>query len=47
MRELVEGDYVAAKRESLVKQAGYQVFDWHERSALDRHVAHGRVSNAG
>ncbi len=30
VREMVEGDYVAAKRDSLVKQAGYQAFDWHE-----------------
>ena len=28
--EMVESDYVAAKRDSLVKQAGYQAFDFHE-----------------
>ena len=28
--EMVESDYVAAKRDSLVKQAGYQAFDSHE-----------------
>ncbi|MDP1693759.1 MAG: GDP-mannose 4,6-dehydratase, partial [Burkholderiaceae bacterium] len=30
VREMVESDYVAAKRDSLVKQAGYQAFDHHE-----------------
>ena len=30
VREMVESDYVAAKRDSLVKQAGYQAFDYHE-----------------
>ena len=30
VREMVESDYVAAKRDSLVKQAGYQTFDHHE-----------------
>ena len=30
VREVVEGDYVAVKRDSLVKQAGYQAFDYHE-----------------
>jgi len=27
---MVESDYVAAKRDSLVKKAGYQAFDYHE-----------------
>jgi GDPmannose 4,6-dehydratase len=30
VREMVESDYVAAKRDSLVKQAGFQAFDYHE-----------------
>ena len=30
VREMVESDYIAAKRDSLVKQAGYQAFDHHE-----------------
>ena len=30
VREMVECDYVAAKRDSLVKQAGYQAFDYNE-----------------
>ena len=30
VREMVQSDYVAAKRDSLVKQAGYQAFDYHE-----------------
>ena len=30
VREMVESDYAAAKRDSLVKQAGYQAFDYHE-----------------
>ena len=30
VREMVDSDYVAAKRDSLVKQAGYQAFDFHE-----------------
>jgi GDPmannose 4,6-dehydratase len=30
VHEMVECDYVAAKRDSLVKQAGYQAFDYHE-----------------
>ncbi len=30
VREMVDSDYVAAKRDSLVKQAGYQAFDYHE-----------------
>ena len=30
VREVVEGDYVAARRDSLVKQAGYQAFVYHE-----------------
>jgi GDPmannose 4,6-dehydratase len=29
-RKMVESDYVAAKRDSLVKQAGYQSLDNHE-----------------
>ena len=37
VREVVEGDYVAVKRDSLVKQAGYQAFDYHERSGSGRH----------
>ncbi len=28
--EMVESDYVAAKRDSLVKKAGYQAFAYHE-----------------
>jgi GDPmannose 4,6-dehydratase len=28
--EMVESDYVAANRDSLVRQAGYQAFDHHE-----------------
>jgi GDPmannose 4,6-dehydratase len=30
VREMAESDYVAAKRDSLVRQAGYQAFDHHE-----------------
>jgi GDPmannose 4,6-dehydratase len=30
VREMVDSDYVAAQRDSLVKQAGYQAFDYHE-----------------
>ncbi len=30
VKEMVESDYEAAKRDSLVKQAGYQAFDFHE-----------------
>jgi GDPmannose 4,6-dehydratase len=30
VHEMVDSDYVAAKRDSLVKQAGYQAFDYHE-----------------
>jgi GDPmannose 4,6-dehydratase len=30
VREMVDSDYIAAKRDSLVKQAGYQAFDYHE-----------------
>ena len=30
VREMVDSDYVAAKRDSLVKTAGYQAFDYHE-----------------
>ena len=30
VKEMVESDYVAAKRDSLVKKAGYQAFDYHE-----------------
>jgi GDPmannose 4,6-dehydratase len=30
VREMVDSDYVAAKRDSLVKKAGYQAFDYHE-----------------
>ncbi len=30
VREMVDSDYVAAKRDSLVKQAGFQAFDFHE-----------------
>ena len=30
VREMVDSDYVAAKRDSLVRQAGYQAFDHHE-----------------
>ena len=30
VREMVESDFVAAKRDSMVKQAGYQAFDYHE-----------------
>ena len=30
VKEMVESDYAAAKRDSLVKQAGYQAFDYHE-----------------
>jgi len=30
VREMVDSDYVAAKRDNLVKQAGYQAFDFHE-----------------
>ena len=29
-RELVESNYVSAKRDSLVKKAGFQAFDYHE-----------------
>ena len=28
--EIVESDYVAAKRDSLVKKGGYQAYDYHE-----------------
>ena len=28
--EMVQADYSAAKRDSLVKQAGYQAFEYHE-----------------
>jgi GDPmannose 4,6-dehydratase len=28
--EMVESDFAAAKRDSLVKQAGYQAFNYHE-----------------
>ena len=30
VHEMVDSDYVAAKRDSLVKLAGYQAFDYHE-----------------
>jgi len=30
VRAMVESDYVAARRDSLVRQAGYQAFDHHE-----------------
>ena len=30
VREMVESDYVAARHDSLVNQAGYQAFDYHE-----------------
>jgi GDPmannose 4,6-dehydratase len=30
VREMVDSDYLAAKRDSLVKRAGYQAFDYHE-----------------
>jgi GDPmannose 4,6-dehydratase len=30
VREMVEADYDAARRDSLVKQAGFQAFDYHE-----------------
>jgi len=30
VKEMVEADYTAAKRDSLVKQAGYQAYDYHE-----------------
>ena len=30
VHEMVESDYVAAKRDSLVKQAGHKAFDYHE-----------------
>ena len=30
VREMVESDYVAATRDSLVKSAGYQAYDYHE-----------------
>lgn len=35
-RKMVDSDYVAAKRDSLVKRAGYQAFDYHECPVLDR-----------
>ncbi|MBL8436781.1 MAG: GDP-mannose 4,6-dehydratase [Zoogloeaceae bacterium] len=30
VREMVEADYTAAQRDALVKQAGYQAYDYHE-----------------
>jgi GDPmannose 4,6-dehydratase len=30
VKEMVEGDYTAAKRDSLVKRAGFQAYDYHE-----------------
>jgi GDPmannose 4,6-dehydratase len=30
VREMVEGDYSSAKRDSLVKQAGFQAYEYHE-----------------
>jgi GDPmannose 4,6-dehydratase len=30
VKEMVESDYTSAKRDSLVKQAGFQTFDYHE-----------------
>ena len=30
VREMVESDYTAAKRDSLVKLAGFQAYDYHE-----------------
>lgn len=30
VNEMVESDYLAAKRDSVVKQAGYQAFNFHE-----------------
>ena len=30
VKEMVEVDYLSAKRDSLVKQAGYQAYDYHE-----------------
>ena len=29
VREMVENDYAAAKRDSMVKQAGYQAYGYH------------------
>jgi GDPmannose 4,6-dehydratase len=30
VREMVESDYVSAQRDHLVKQAGYDAYDFHE-----------------
>ena len=30
VREMVEADYSSAKRDALVKDAGFQVYDYHE-----------------
>jgi GDPmannose 4,6-dehydratase len=30
VREMVQADYLSAKRDALVKSAGYQAFDYHE-----------------
>ena len=30
VREMIESDYTAAQRDSFVKQAGYQAYDYHE-----------------
>ncbi|MDP1790479.1 MAG: GDP-mannose 4,6-dehydratase, partial [Methylibium sp.] len=30
VREMVEADYDAARRDNLVKQAGFQAYDYHE-----------------
>ena len=30
VREMADADYTAAKRDSLVKQAGFQAYDYHE-----------------
>lgn len=30
VKEMVEADYASAKRDSLVKQAGFQAYDYHE-----------------
>ena len=30
VREMIEADYTSATRDSLVKQAGYQAYDYHE-----------------
>lgn len=29
-KEMVESDYLSAKRDNLVKQAGFQAYDFHE-----------------